>query len=186
MGTRNLTKVIMNGDVVVAQYGQWDGYPSGQGLTGFFFVKEEQNVWDLEMGLQRVYYPTQDELNEMVKPFEDGSMPGMMTFESGKAFAEKYPSLTRDTCTEILYTIAQSTDLVPLFLDIEFENDELFCEGVYEVNLDNKTYTSKYGGIIVTLTFDEVREIGVEGYLKRFGMDNESIEAVIHSLSKTA
>ena len=186
MGTRNLTKVVMNGDIVVAQYGQWDGYPSGQGLTGFFFVKEEQNVWDLEMGLQRVYYPDEAERRAMAKPFEDGHDEGWMTFESGKAYGEKYPSLTRDTGTEILYVIAQSTDLVPLFLDIEFENDELFCEGVYEVNLDNKTYTSKYNGIIVTLTFDEVREIGVEGYLKRFGYDNESIEAVIHSLSKTA
>ena len=186
MGTRNLTKVIKDGEVVVAQYGQWDGYPSGQGLTGFFAITKDDVLAGLEANLNLIYYPSQDELSAIFKPFEDGSGPGMITYDSGKLFAEKYPSLTRDTCTEILYVIANATEPVPIRLDIEFENDELFCEGVYEVNLDNQTYTSKYGGIIVTLTFDEAKELGVEGYLKRFGYDTESIEAVIHSLSQSA
>ena len=186
MGTRNLTKVIKDDKVVVAQYGQWDGYPSGQGLTGFFAVTKDDVVASLEANLNLIYYPTKDELAAMSKPFEDGHAEGWMTYDSGKAYGEKYPSLTRDTCTEILYVIANATEPVPIYLDLEFEDDELFCEGVYEVNLDNKTYTSKYNGIIVTLTFDEAKELGVEGYLKRFGYDNENIEAVIHSLSTSA
>ena len=186
MGTRNLTKVIKDGEVVVAQYGQWDGYPSGQGLTGFFAITKDDVMASLEANLNPIYYPSFDERRAMSKPFEDGHDEGWMTIESGKAFGEKYPSMTRDTGAEILYVIANATEPVPLFLDIEFEDDDLMCEGVYEVNLDNKTYTSKYNGIIVTLTFDEARELGVEGYLKRFGTDDESIEAVIHSLSKTA
>ena len=186
MGTRNLTKVIKDGEIVVAQYGQWDGYPSGQGLTGFFAVTKDDVMASLAANLSLVYYPSEDELGAMIKPFEDGTFPGGMTLDSGKAYGEKYPSLTRDTCTEILYVIANATEPVPLFLDIEFEDDELFCEGVYEVNLDNKTYTSKYNGIIVTLTFDEAKELGVEGYLKRFGYDDENIQAVIHSLSTNA
>ena len=186
MGTRNLTKVIKDGEVVVAQYGQWDGYPSGQGLTGFFAVTKDDVMASLEANLKLIFYPTEEQRREYAKPFEDGHDEGWMTFESGKAYGEKYPSLTRDTCAEILYVIANATEPVPLFLDIEFEDDDLMCEGVYEVNLDNKTYTAKYNGIIVTLTFDEAKELGVEGYLKRFGYDNESIEAVIHSLSKTA
>ena len=185
MGTRNLTKVIKDDKVVVAQYGQWDGYPSGQGLTGFFAITKDDVVASLEANLSLLYYPSEDELTKMAEPFWDGR-EGWMTFESGKAYGEKYPSLTRDTCTEILYVIANATEPVPISLEIEFEDDELFCEGVYEVNLDNKTYTSKYNGIIVTLTFDEAKELGVEGYLKRFGYDNESIEAVIHSLSTSA
>lgn len=31
MGTRNLTAVYLDGQYKVAQYGQWDGYPEGQG-----------------------------------------------------------------------------------------------------------------------------------------------------------
>ena len=40
MGTRNLTAVMIDGEYKVAQYGQWDGYPSGQGLTCLHFLRE--------------------------------------------------------------------------------------------------------------------------------------------------
>lgn len=40
MGTRNLTIVIdKQGALKVAQYGQWDGYPSGQGAVVLEFAK---------------------------------------------------------------------------------------------------------------------------------------------------
>ena len=39
MGTRNLTMVISNGKTKVAQYGQWDGYPDGQGMTALSTLK---------------------------------------------------------------------------------------------------------------------------------------------------
>ena len=53
MGTRNLTMVIdQEGEVKVAQYGQWDGYPSGVGVGIVSFLKNEtlfesfkKNVW---------------------------------------------------------------------------------------------------------------------------------------------
>ena len=31
MGTRHITTVVAEGEFVVAQYGQWDGYPTGAG-----------------------------------------------------------------------------------------------------------------------------------------------------------
>ena len=31
MGTRHITAVVSEGQFVVAQYGQWDGYPTGAG-----------------------------------------------------------------------------------------------------------------------------------------------------------
>ena len=39
MGTRNLTMVIHEKKPVIAQYGQWDGYPAGQGTTVLEFLK---------------------------------------------------------------------------------------------------------------------------------------------------
>jgi len=39
MGTKNTTKVICHGLTMVAQYGQWDGYPSGTGIDVLSFLK---------------------------------------------------------------------------------------------------------------------------------------------------
>ena len=43
MGTRNLTVVFMDGEYKVAQYGQWDGYPEGQGITCFNFLHDKMD-----------------------------------------------------------------------------------------------------------------------------------------------
>jgi hypothetical protein len=40
MGTRNLVAVYLDGIHRIAQYGQWDGYPSGQGKTVLSFLRE--------------------------------------------------------------------------------------------------------------------------------------------------
>ena len=186
MGTRNLTKVIKNNKVVVAQYGQWDGYPSGQGATVFFAIQKPGQMEGLEANPHLTYEPSDDERMEMAKPFLDGSMPGMMTYDSGKAFGEKYPSLTRDTGASILNVIAEATEPVPLYLDIDFENDELFCEGVYTVNLDNKTFTSKFDGREVRMSFSEVRTGTVGDYLIRFYPDDpEHVDELVESVRKT-
>ena len=39
MGTRNLTAVFIGGQYKVAQYGQWDGYPEGNGKKILEFLK---------------------------------------------------------------------------------------------------------------------------------------------------
>lgn len=186
MGTRNLTKVIKNNKVVVAQYGQWDGYPSGQGATVFFTIQKAGQIESLDNNLYLTYEPSDDERMKMAEPFLDGSMPGMMTIESGKLFSEKYPSLTRDTGADILNVIAEATERVPLYLDIDFEDDELFCEGVYTVNLDNKTFTSKFNGQTVRMSFSEVRTGTIGDYLIRFHPDEpEYVDELVENIRRT-
>ena len=40
MGTRHLILVYYKGQYHIAQYGQWDGYPGGQGVTVLHFVSD--------------------------------------------------------------------------------------------------------------------------------------------------
>lgn len=187
MGTRGLTKVIKNGETLVAQYGQWDHYASGQGATAFFAVQRPDVIERLSAKVDTLcYYPSEEERRAMSKPFEDGHAEGWMTMESGKSFGDTYPSLTRDTGAEILYVIADAEERVPLFLDIDFEKDDLFCEGVLTVNLDNQTFTSNFGEEPVVLTFDEVSQMTIKDYLAKF-MDEEHAEEYANAInSRTA
>ena len=38
MGTRHMIGVVKDGIPRIAQYGQWDGYPSGQGVTANYYI----------------------------------------------------------------------------------------------------------------------------------------------------
>lgn len=172
MGTRGLTKVIYKNQVIVAQYGQWDHYPEGQGVTLFNTLQDPANVENFIKKIPQIYYPSDSELEALAKPFEDGSMAGMMTFESGDKFAEKYPTLTRNTGGEIFRVIADwDYSPIPIFRDVDFEQDELFCEGIYTINLDNETFHtnfSRYKGswdISLVLAFESIREMTVDDYL---------------------
>ena len=52
MGTRNLTMVIdKRGDLKVAQYGQWDGYPEGWGVEILNFARDKEKMAKLEKEL---------------------------------------------------------------------------------------------------------------------------------------
>ncbi len=164
MGTRGITEVIFENDLKVAQYGQWDHYPSGQGLDIFNFLKDQDNIDKLKSGLANVTYPSTAELDDIYKNYTNEN--GMSTMEQGEQFADAYPSLTRDTGGRILEVIANSTGPTPLYMDADFKNDELFCEGVYTVNLDDETFTSKYGGNETVITFESILTMNEDQYLE--------------------
>jgi hypothetical protein len=178
MGTRNLTNVIYEGETIVSQYGQWDGYPEGQGTTLFYTLQEEGTVEKFINNIPRIYYPNETEIEALFAPFMDGSMPGFMTVASGDKLEDALPTLTRNTCGEIIRVIANydKSPKIPISRDLEFENDALFCEAVYVVDLDKQTFTSKWGRdsktgeweFVVTLTFDEVKAMKVEDYHAKF------------------
>jgi hypothetical protein len=139
MGTRNLT-VVKNadGEIRVAQYGQWDGYPSHTGASILHFLSDSQNVDYLKAGIEFTRFITYDEVN---------SIYNEVTNRAGvDAFKESYPSLTRDTGWEILEVVRDKTN-VPLVNSIDFAADELFCEGYYEIDFQTNKFISKYNGI---------------------------------------
>ena len=173
MGTRGLTKVIYEGDIKVAQYGQWDHYPSGQGVAILSFLRGEGNLELLKNGIKNIKNISDETLDKYVNEFSDNEN-GMMTMEQAESFKDKYPSLSRDTGGEILSVIANATNEIPLVLDPEFEKDDLFCEGVYTVDLDQSMFISKYADRLLVFMFNDLPTD--EGYIEAFALDTATVE----------
>ena len=136
MGTRNLTKVIDgNGKVVVAQYGQWDGYPSGQGLVALHHAR---NAFGISSALPYVRFVSEDEANSLMAGYD---------FANGN-FSRDFPNLSRDTGANILGVVAYSAGEVLLIDNSAFENDDLFCEGVYTIDFQTNKFISNFGKVV--------------------------------------
>jgi hypothetical protein len=146
MGTRNLTKVIKGGKTVVAQYGQWDGYPSYSGIEALKFLRDPENIKALDETVDLCWQGTAEEFENAIASV--GSCNGWMDSEQAEMYKTLYPSLTRDTGIGILEVIANSNGVI-LNLDPEFENDTLMCEGVYTVDLDRREFITRYDRLTV-------------------------------------
>ena len=156
MGTRNLTKVIDKDNVTrVAQYGQWDGYPEYTGKRILEFISEYNMLAKIEKSLGKAEFVS----DEYVKQVYD-------KMNSDEDFSIAYPSLTRDTGCDILKVLFYSNGPIPIVDSSTFEEDDLFCEGVYTLNYNSRTFTSTYNGVTVSVEFDKLPT--VEEYLKSF------------------
>jgi hypothetical protein len=173
MGTRGLTKVIYEGETKVAQYGQWDHYPSGQGVAILLFLRGEGNIEKLTNGIKNIKVISDETLDKFVNEFTDNEN-GFMSMDEAESFKDKYPSLSRDTGGEILSVVANATNEIPLVLNAEFENDDLFCEGVYTVDLDQSMFISRYADRLLVFMFDNLPTD--EGYIDAFALDTATVE----------
>ena len=72
MGTRNLTMVIdQQGEKKVAQYGQWDGYPSGVGLGVLSFLKDKDLFEKIKSNLSKVRFLDEEGVDkEFIEDYE--------------------------------------------------------------------------------------------------------------------
>lgn len=131
MGTRNLTAVQLDGEYKVAQYGQWDGYPSGQGATVLEFlkgIKGKRKRKEFETKLRASSFATSEELDEV-----DAIIAAEQIYDS---WPQRWPAYTRDTGAKILQLIMNSPPGIKLKNSIEFAADSLFCEFAYVIDLD--------------------------------------------------
>jgi len=140
MGTRHLTMVIdQKGKTKIAQYGQWDGYPSGQGTTVLKFLKNPKNIDKLKAKFPMIRFATvQDkkEIDDFMKSI--GSKDGWMTGDQADKYHQKYPLLTRDNGAEILNMLLKINENVFIMNQTEFAGDSLFCEWAYVIDLKKK------------------------------------------------
>lgn len=138
MGTRSLTCVVLDGKFKVAQYGQFDGYPSGQGNTALEIMRKILQENQLERFKEKVRALSQLTEAEHKQLWIDvGADPSKdyVSLEIGNAFDEKHPELSRRTAAEIL-GLVMYRDISRVQLSEDFAHDSLFCEWAYVVDLD--------------------------------------------------
>ena len=130
MGTRHLIAVSTGNDYPIAQYGQWDGYPDGQGVDVLEFCQKLNDKpfrQRFELGM----------LNTV--DIKDLSASDLEKIEEDKQWDKTYPQLSRDAGAEILtyvYDAHSRKDKLPIKRYIEFAADSLFCEWAYVIDLE--------------------------------------------------
>lgn len=156
MGTRNLTMVRLDGKIKVANYGQWDGYPMGQGVTVAEFVQAylrhkttraefATKVMALRFGTDAELAVMQDDWDaaeaECIKSAaKDGYVP--------KYTLDKFLPFNRDTGAGILKLVNGGLTLPFLHDNSAFLKDGLFCEFAYCVDLDAGAVDVYCGGTV--------------------------------------
>ena len=164
MGTRNLTVVKnLEGTTKIAQYGQWDGYPSYSGIKALEFLRDRVNVGNLLVELQNVEFISDEEADTLYKSTEPH------TDHNANRFLELYPGLHRDTGVGILEVVANSMGPIKTVDNSEFRNDSLFCEGIYEVDFSTNTFTSIYNDTVAEFDLDNLPSD--EAYLEQWEVE---------------
>lgn len=141
MGTRGLTVVVVDGQHKIAQYGQWDYYPEGQGVTVLEFCRklaDRELLLRLVEKLKRCRYA--DERDE--RAYEEwaksrGIEGGWMDMDQAAEYKRTFPLWSHDHGAGILDLVLDSeADEIVLLDGYAFAGDSLFCEWAYVVDLD--------------------------------------------------
>ena len=117
MGTRHLICAVIDGEMKLAQYGQWDGYPSVQGQAVVDFLKKlnGDEMETLSKHLRLCSFVSDEEANE-----------------------SKEIQFLRDTSATVLDMILDQP--LKLYNSISFAADSLFCEWAYVINFDTNKF----------------------------------------------
>jgi hypothetical protein len=137
MGTRNLTVVIHKDEIKMAQYGQWDGYPTGLGRDIAKVLKKHKTK-KLCKAIDKCSFISEEEVLKRWEEVGADKKSGWVTMEVSDAFKEKYPNLSRDfSGGKALENIVKGVGL-ELANQLNFAADSLFCEWAYVINLDKE------------------------------------------------
>lgn len=148
MGTRNLTVVVQNQEVKVAQYGQYDGFPDSLGVKLLKLFSNPKNTEKLKGILPKVRLwdekdqKQQDEFLESI-----GCTNGILNARQKEKFKEKYPFRYRERYGrlregQILEVLLEfhHLDEITTSNDYEFASDSLFCEWAYVIDYDKNSF----------------------------------------------
>lgn len=141
MGTRHLIMVKVNNKVKLAQYGQWDGYLSGQGVeiaefihTYLYEYDGKSKLNEFKAKVQALQFVTSEESDAICDKTPDA------------LFNMRHPAFSRDTSAKILPMIAHGF-ITKVYDSSAFLKDGLFCEYAYTLDLDKELLTIRTGKV---------------------------------------
>jgi hypothetical protein len=127
MGTRHQQTVIdKEGERKISQYGQWDGYPDGQGKDILDFLRTG-NLAKYQEELSKIRQVSDTEI---------------ATVNSTKNWQEEYPYMSRDCGSRIHKLIEKGK--VKFVRFIEDEEAAKWCKGFYTINFKTNEFISEY------------------------------------------
>lgn len=177
MGTRSLTAVVLNGKYKVAQYAQYDGYPSGQGAEALEFVQAISNT-DIRPDIREKFVAALEKVcflsdDEIVKEQAQLGIKGQwLTEEMARVFHRRFPFFSREHGAKILQMIFESdAEKIELQNSIDFALDSLFCEWAYVIDLDKNTFEVYKG--FQRDTIPETDRFFESGYCKTSNSDTK-------------
>ena len=151
MGTRHLQTVIdKDGEIKIQQYGQWDGYPEGQGKSILNYLKTG-DLAKYQENLSKIHQITPEEI-EIVNTDDNWFI--------------NYPYLSRDCGSNIHKMIEDGT---VQFVRFEDEGRK-WCEGFYTIDFKENKFISEYHGVTFIYNLNELPI--EEEYLNAFNTNN--------------
>lgn len=136
MGTRHLIAAQIDGDYRIAQYGQWDGYPSGQGVDVLAFLRTmDRSSFEAKLRASRLMTKAEWPAWAEYANAHGGGEGGL----SVPAWTKTHPHMARGCGADIL-TIVANSDGLTLRNNLTFACDSLFCEYGYVVDFDKGTF----------------------------------------------
>lgn len=168
MGTRNLTIVKVKGKIKVAQYCQWDGYPTGQGKDIARFIHSKAfDLAALRKNVSKLTWAKPAEIKDTWTQCGADPESNTVSMSIADVHSKRYPEFSRDTGAKVLPLI-QRGKVSKVQNDYAFIKDSLFCEYAYEIDLDRKTVKVFKGfqatGKMVTQTRSDGTTYQAEGY----------------------
>lgn len=139
MGTRHHQKVInKKGELKVSQYGQWDGYPSGQGFNILEYLRH---------GNLDKYQEELDKLRQITDAESD-------MVDQDPEWRTNYPYLSRDCGADIHQMIENGEVKFVQFIDDEEVIS--WCQGFYTVDFQKNKFIAYYNGIEREYSLDDL------------------------------
>lgn len=123
---KHLIMVQQNNEIKIAQYGQWNGDPVGEGASLLMFCKKR--LPELIKVLPKVTFLTDAEHNAFVKDLHN---------KDYKALIYNHSFINSALSVNVFDSIIESNySIIKLYNDFAFGYDSLQCEWAYCINLD--------------------------------------------------